>query len=80
MEISNERVIPIAGIRVELPIPFLFIVLCCLLCIFHFVSFFHINTRFMNIVSVVLGGGQITLCLPTPGTAQYISIITCSYF
>ena len=43
-------------------------------------SFFHIYNRFMKIVSVVLGGGQMALCLPTPGMAQYISIISCSYF
>ena len=78
--VENGRVIPIARIRVELPIPFLFTVLCCLLCIFLFFSFFHMNNRFMKIVSVVLGGGQMTLCLPTPGTAQYISIVSCSYF
>ena len=27
---------------------------------------------FMKIASAVLGGGLMTLCLPTPGTAEYI--------
>ena len=29
----------------------------------------------MEIIRAVLGGGLMTLCLPTPGTAQYIIII-----
>ena len=29
----------------------------------------------MKIVSAVLSGGLTTLCLPTPGTAQYIIFI-----
>ena len=60
----------------------LFFSLCCVVgCIYFFsLAFFHKNNRFLKIVSVVLGGGQMTLCFPTPGTAQYISIISYSYF
>ena len=60
----------------------LFFSLCCVVCCVYFFSLalFHINNRFLKIVSVVLGGGLMTLCLPRPGTAQYISNISCSYF
>ena len=41
-------------------------------------NFIHIEKRacisiFLKIVSAVLGGGCMTLCLPMPGTSQYIS-------
>ena len=60
----------------------LFFSLCCVVCCVYVFSltFFHMNNRFLKIASVVLGGGQMTLCLPTPGTAQHISIISCSHF
>ena len=61
----------------------LFFSLSCVVCCVYFFSlvflFFHMKNSFLKIISVVLGGGQMTLCLPTPGTAQYISNISCSY-
>ena len=33
----------------------------------------------MKIVSAVLGGGLMTLCLPTPGTAQYAIFIVADF-
>ena len=33
----------------------------------------------MKIVSAVLCGGLMTLCLPTPGTAQYIIFIVADF-
>ena len=33
----------------------------------------------MKIVSAVLRGGLMTLCLPTPGTAQYIKFIVADF-
>ena len=33
----------------------------------------------MKIVSAVLGGGLMTLCLPTPETAQYVIFIVADF-
>ena len=33
----------------------------------------------MKIVSAVLGGGLMTFCLPTPGTAQYIIFVVVNF-
>ena len=33
----------------------------------------------MKIVSAVIGGDLMTLCLPTPGTAQYIIFIVADF-
>ena len=57
--------------------PLFFSLYCVICCVYLFsLAFFHMNNRFLKVVSVVLGGGQMTLCLPTPGTAQYISIVS----
>ena len=34
---------------------------------------------FMKIVSAILGRGLMTLCAPTPGTAQYIIFIVADF-
>ena len=38
------------------------------------------NDRFLKIIRAVLGEDKMTLCLPTRGTAKYISIIDCILF
>ena len=37
------------------------------------------STIFMKIASAVLGGDLMTLCPPTPGTAQYIIFIAADF-